>query len=500
MSDNYYEIDTYDIKKKAVKGAGINVVTNFLNFIFRIASVIILARLLTPKDFGLVAMVTAFSLLPMNFGLNGFTAYMVQKQRISKKEINAIFWLHIYVSSSLALCFVVFGFFLADFYAEPALSGISSALALTFIAVALSTTHRSILRIEMKFASIAVGDLIAGIISIVCAIAAAIAGMGYWAVVIRQLVQPILIVIAAWFLCSWRPSRPREIFSDGLPCLKYGLKVYCTFAIEYLTKSIDKVLLGKFHGSEILGNYDRAWQLSTMPVIQLLTPLNSVAIVTLSRLKDDKKRFILYYTKAVSLVAFLGILAAIVLMLTARDFIPLLLGPGWTETGWIVMAFSPGMAAMLVNGTISWFHLSLGTPGRLLRWNIIATTITVIFFVGAAPYGAVAMAAAFSSAKFFLVLPGLWYAGRPIELSIIDLLRNIWAYFAAGLLTAIIWMTLPFFWPFFCKIFVELSPLNRVVMTVLTTPFLYTTILVILQRSFASIRELIGLIRLFLSR
>jgi len=499
MSDNYSELNTDGIKKKAVKGGGINVITRSLNSVFHTVGAILLARLLTPKDFGLVAMVTAFSLLPMNFGINGFSEYIIQKQTLGNKEINAIFWLHICVSSSLALCFVVFGFFLVDFYAEPALRGIASVLALTFILGALSTTHRALLRREMRFASIAVGDLIAGILSIVCAIAAAIAGMAYWAVVTRQLVQPILIVLAAWFLCPWRPGRPRDI-SYGAPSLKYGLKVYGNFTIEYVIKSIDKVLLGKFHGSAILGNYDRAYHLSSLPAGQILTPLADVVLATLSRLRNDKNRFIVYYTKAVSLVTFLGIIPAIVLMLTARDLIPLLLGPAWTETGLIVMAFSPGIAAMLVSATISWLHLSLGTPGRWLRWNIMATIITVIFFGCAAPYGAVAMAAAFSSAKFLLVLPGLWYAGRPIGLSIINLLRNIWAYFAAGLLTSIIWITLPLFWPFLYEMFVDLSPLNRVVMIALSTPFLYIIILVIFQRSFASISELIGLVRLFLSR
>jgi PST family polysaccharide transporter len=307
------------------------------------------------------------------------------------------------------------------------------------------------------------------------------------------------MVIAAWILCPWRPTRPREI-SSALPGLKYGLKVYGNFIIDYLTKSIDKILLGKFHGSAILGNYDRASHLSSLPAGQILQPLSSVALSTLSRLQGDKARFALYYTKAVSMVTFLGTVAAVVLVLSARDLIPLLLGPQWSETGLILMAFSPGIAAMLVYGTISWLHLSLGTPGRWLRWNIFATIITVISFVSAAPFGAVAMAAAYSSAKFLLVLPGLWYAGRPIEMSIIALLRSIWPYFVAGLSTSIVWLSLPACWPLFSEVFTELSLLNRVVMTVLITPCLYIVMVVILQRSFVTIRELRELIRLFLTR
>jgi len=499
MNENYFELNTDGIKKKAVKAAGINFVTHFLNFIFHTASVIILARLLTPTDFGLVAMVTAFSLLPMNFGWNGFPEYILQKQSISNREINAIFWVQVYIASFLSLCFVLFGFYLIDFYAESALSGIAAALALTFILVPLSTTHRTLLRREMKFTSIAVGDLIARILSIICAIAAAILGMAYWAIVIRQLVEPILMMFIAWFLCPWRPGMPTNL-SSALPGFKFAIKVYLNFTIDYLTKSIDKIFLGKFHGPDMLGNYDRAYHLSSMPGGQILIPLRNVALATLSRLRDDKVRFHLYYTKALSLVTLLGTIAAVVLMLTAQDLVPLLLGPEWNETGLIVMAFSPGIAAMLIDGTIPWLHLSLGTPGRWVRWNIFASIITIVSFIIVAPYGAVAMAAAFSSAKFLLVLPGLWYAGRPIEFRITALLRSIWTYLTAGLSTSLIFLALPLLCPSFGKIYAELSPLNRVIITVLTMPLLYITILVILQRSFASIRELIGLVRMFLSR
>lgn len=499
MDEKYSELNAVGLKKKAVKGAGINIATNLINFVFHTVGVIVLARLLTPKDFGLVAMVTAFSMLPLNFGFNGFTEFIIQKQIISKKEVNAIFWVHVYLMSFLALGFVGFGFFLVNFYSEQALSGIAVAMASCFIFTAFYTTPRALLRREMIFTSLAIGDLITGILSIIFAIAAAMSGMTYWAVVIRQLSSSIMTVIVSWILCLWRPSMPKDI-ATAWPGLKYALKVFSNFTIGYLTKSVDKVLLGKFHGSALLGTYDRAYYLSTLPVNQLLTPLDSVALATLSRLRDDSARFSIYYTKAVSTASFLGTIASVVLMLSAKDLVPLLLGTGWTETGLVLMAFSPGIAALLVYGTIAWLHLSLGTPDRWLRWNIFATIITIIFFVAAVPYGAVAMAAAYSITMYLLVLPGLWYAGRPIELRISDLLRCIWPYFAAGLLTSVIWFALPVFWPLFSEIFTGLSLLYRVIMTVIIASLLYIVIVVILQRSFISIRELIALLRLFLSR
>jgi len=499
MSDNYSELNTVGLKYKAVKGAGINVITHFINFLFHAAGVIILARLLTPKDFGLVAMVTAFSLLPMNFGINGLTEYIMQKKTIGTQEINSILWLHLFVAITLSVCFIIFGFFLVNFYTEPALSGIAAAMAICIILSAVSTTPRALLRRDMKFTSIAIGDLSAGILSIVFAIAAAIGGMSYWAIVVRQLSGYFVQVIVAWMLCPWRPSRPRGI-KQAVPGLKYALKVYAIFSIGYLTHNIDKVLLGRFHGSTVLGTYDRAYYLSSLPAGQLLAPLNSVGLATLSRLRDDKERFSVYYTKAVSMVSFLGVIASVVLMLSAKDLVPLLLGPGWTETGLILMAFSPGIAAVLVSGTTPWLHLSLGRPGRWLRWNLFSMSITVTAFIIAAPYGALAMAITYSAIRYLLMLPGFWYAGRPIGLSIATLLRCIWPYFIAGLSASLIWLYLPIFWPTFNDILTSLSPLSRVIITVCIAPLLYLPMVIILQRSFVSIRESISLLKLFLSR
>lgn len=498
MNKTYSEVNTVGLKVKAVKGAGINVATQFVGLICHTVGVIVLARLLTPKDFGLVAMVTAFSYWFMNFGVNGFTEYIIQKQHISKKDVNSIFWLHVFLATFLASGFACFGFLLVDFYEEPALIGISAAMATSFILHSFFTTHFALLMREMKFASIAIVQLVAVILSIVFAIAVAIGGMGYWAVVTRQLTIPAVSIIAAWFICPWRPGRPRHI-ANALPGLKYAIQVYCNFSLGYVTKNIDKVLLGKLHGSELLGNYDRAIHLSSMPANQLLAPLHSVALATLSRLKNDKERFAAYYTKAVSTITFLGTILAVILTLSAQDLIPLLLGPEWVEAGKVVMALGPGIAAMFVYGTHSWLHLSLGTPNRWLRWNIFASILTITAFIIAAPFGAVAMGIAYSARAYFLVVPALWYAGRPIQLGLKGILSSVWPYFTAAILVSLLWFYLSSRWPPLSGLLEKNGPFNRVVMITFFVSFFYVAFVILVQRSFSSIREIIAFIRLLIS-
>ena len=499
MNKTYSEVNTVGLKVKAVKGAGINVATQFVGLICHTVGVIVLARLLTPKDFGLVAMVTAFSYWFMNFGVNGFTEYIIQKQHISKKDVNSIFWLHVFLATFLASGFACFGFLLVDFYEEPALIGISAAMATSFILCSFFTTHFALLMREMKFASIAIVRLVAVILSIVFAIAVAIGGMGYWAVVTRQLTIPAVSIIAAWFICPWRPGRPRYI-ANALPGLKYAIQVYCNFSLGYVTRNIDKVLLGKLHGSELLGNYDRAIHLSSMPANQLLAPLHRVALATLSRLKNDKERFAAYYTKAVSTITFLGTILAVILTLSAQDLILLLLGPEWVEAGKVVMALGPGIAAKFVYETHSWLHLSLGTPGRWLRWNIFASILTITAFIIAAPFGAVAMGIAYSARTYAIVIPALWYAGQPIQLSLKVLISFIWAYFAAAISVCFFWLYLSAYWLPLNGLLTRVGTINKILIISCTVSFLYLVVVIILQRGLRSIREILSLIRLILDR
>lgn len=489
----------HDLKKTAIRSAGINVASHAVSFVFHTVGVIILARLLTPRDFGLVAMVTAFSMWVMNFGINGLTEYIIQKKDISAEDVNSIFWSHLSIATILALAFVLFGFVLVDFYKEPALFGISASMAFSFILFALYTSHFALLQREMKFSFIAVIELSAVILSVGLSIAAASADMGYWAIVIRQLTLPVVSVMAVCTISTWRPTQPKNL-ANALPALKYAFKIYCNFSLNYLTRNIDKILIGRVHGSAVLGTYDRAYYLSQMPAEQLLRPLNSVALATLSRIREDKQRFVTYYVKALSTVSFLGTMVTVVLFLTAQDLVLLLLGPKWTETGRILMALTPGITALLISGTCSWLHLSIGTPGRWLRWNIVASIVTILSFIIALPYGAIAMGIAYSAKTYILLFPGIWYAGRPIQLKVGKIASSIWPYLLSAVIVAGSYIFLSTYWNPSSVFLSQLPLVLRVGLVALTATISYVLFTAILERSFKSVHEIVALVKLFLKR
>lgn len=487
------------LKTRAVRSAFINIVAQFVILICQTVGVVILTRLLTPRDFGLVAMVTAFSVWLMNFGINGFTEYIIQKEDIDKQEINAIFWLHAILATFFFFAFILFGQLLVHFYSEPTLGGIATAMATSIIFQSLATAPLALLKREMRFPSLAACDFVAVVLSIVLALSAAFSGLAYWAIVIRQLTIPAVSLVFAWILCPWRPGIPSSL-AMAIPGLRYTFQVYCNFSLEYLTRSIDKVLLGRFYGPVALGNYDRAYFLSSMPVSQLLSPLHGIALATLSRLRHDQCRFSEGYTNALESICLFGFLATLTLTFSAQDFVLLVLGPEWVESGLIIMAFGPGIAAMLLYGTRSWLHLSLGTPDRWLRWNIISSLLTATAFILVAPLGPIAIAIAYSGMAYVLLVPALWYAGRPIQLRLSTLLGSFWPYFASAITVCISWFSLLHYSRLFSQFLIQIGPIARIAIVSSIASLLYLAFIIIYQRSLKSIRKIRSLVTLILSR
>jgi len=157
----------------------------------------------------------------------------------------------------------------------------------------------------------------------------------------------------------------------------------------------------------------------------------------LSRLNHDPARFRRYFANALGIIAFVGMAVSADLTLVGRDVVRLVLGPQWSEAGRIFQLFGPGIGAMLLCSTIGWIHLSIGNPGRWLRWTVVEFAVTAALFLVALPWGPDGVAAAWSVSYCILLIPAFWYAGRPIGFGVSFLIAAIWRYGAASLLAAL---------------------------------------------------------------
>jgi O-antigen/teichoic acid export membrane protein len=381
------------LKGRALRGVGATVFSQVANFGIQTIGTIVLARLLTPSDFGLVAMVTAFSFLFQNFGLRGFTEATIQSDTLDHEKTSTLFWIQVALSLGITLLFIGLSPVMAWFYGERRLVEIAVVIGLSFIFNALSTQHLALLQRNMQFYRVAVNEVVANIVTQIVSIAFAIWGWGYWALVARRVVPLIAMTGGAWVLCRWVPGFPRRRTGIG-PLFKFGMNTYGNFATNYFSRNLDKVLLGWRYGVQALGHYERAYYLFAMPVNQLTNPLTAVAVAALSRLRDDSEKFRTYYLKGISVLTLIGMPLSAILTLSGKDLLLFFLGSQWGEAGEVFSIFGPAIGITLIYGTHGWLHLSLGRADRWFRWGIIELVVCSFCFVIGLRFGAIGMATA----------------------------------------------------------------------------------------------------------
>ncbi len=402
-----------------------------LGLAIQIVSAAVLARLLTPRDFGLVTMVTTFSLLLMNFGLNGFTEAVVQREVVDHAVASNLFWIDIGGSLALSIGFAAAGSLLARLYRNPLIVGVTEAMSLTIFLTGLSVIHLALLKRAMRFGVVSANDLIARAVSIVVAIFLASAGWGYWALVAGAVALSASTCIGAWVSCWWMPGIPRRNPNTG-PMVRFAMHTYGRFITGYFSGNLDNFLVGWRLGASQLGFYKKAYDLFVLPTNQLSLSLTNVAVSALSRFQRDLVQYRRYFLSAFGVMAFVGMALSADLTLVGKDLVFVLLGPKWGETGRIFTIFGPGIGVMLLYCTHIWIHLSIGRADRWFRWGLIDMVVTALFLVIGLHWGAEGIAAAWVIAYWVIVLPALWYAGRPIQLGISPMLGVAWRYVLAS--------------------------------------------------------------------
>ena len=435
------------LRHVAVRGAGAAVSASGVSLAFQVISTVILARLLTPADFGVVTMVTTFSLLFVNFGLNGFTEAVIQFEEVDHYTASNLFWLNSCAGLALAIGFAAAGSLLARFYRDPLVANVAGGLSVGIFIAATSVIHLALLKRAMRFAATSTNDVVGRVVNTAVSILLALRGWGYWALVAGIVAQQLGMTIGAWWLCRWFPSLPRRTGKTGA-MVRFAANVYGRFSVRYSTQNIDNLLVGWQFNAVALGFYKRAYDLFALSASQLTAPLHSVALAALSRLSQAPARFRRYLTNSLGIIAFVGMAASADLTLVGKDVVRLVLGPKWSESGRIFELFGPGIGVMVLCSTVGWIHLPVGTPGRWLRWTLVELVVTVSLFLVALPWGPAGIAAAWSVSYWILLIPGFWYAGRPIGFGVSSLIAAIWRYAAAslvaGLATAAIVRGTPF--------------------------------------------------------
>ncbi len=424
---------TDGFKNRAIRGAGIVIGAQIFKFFIKFLSTLVLARLITPQDFGLIAMVATITNLISMFNDMGLARATVQQEKITQEQVSTLFWINIAVSVGLTALTIAIAPLISLFYDSASLTWITIVLASGFIVSGISVQHQALLVRQMRFKALAAVEISSMFVGSAIGILAAYRGMSYWSLVIMQLSTVFAMSLGSWIACDWRPGMPVRGAGIG-SMLRYGGNLTGFSFLNYFHRNLDNVLIGRYWGSLQLGLYDRAYQLMLLPITQIIAPVTGVAIPALSRLQDDPERFRRYYLGAVNVLAFFLCPTMITMAVMSDEVVFVLLGPQWVGASTIFKTLSIVAIVQPLYATTGWIYQSLGKTDRMMRWGMISIPCYILSFIAGLPWGGNGVAIAYTICNFIMLWPGILYAFHGTPLNARDFFQAVLCPFVIGLL------------------------------------------------------------------
>lgn len=360
----------------------------------QLASVAILSRLLSPHDFGLIAMVTVFMTLADLLRDFGMPSAALQAKELSHQQASNMFW------ASTALGALSCGILVAGtplivmLYDEPRLSRVVPALALTTLISGAQAQIQVQLARGLRFTILAVSSVLAPTVGLVVAIIAALNGLGYWALVLQSLASPLTLLAIQGTSARWQPTRPRrghgsrELFVSGA---QLGIAYFLTWAAS----NVDSLSLGARWGATTLGFYNRGWQVTVSPMGSFFSPLTQVALPMLNRAERQGRRSFDVLLRLQVLIAAPASVLMIALALTAPSLVPLVLGSQWEPTVPIVQILAIGECIHALSYISYLGFLARRLSRQLLYYSLVTKPLGVVLVLIGASYGAQGVAWAY---------------------------------------------------------------------------------------------------------
>src|SRR6266436_396378 len=427
--------ESTDLGRLALRGGLVSVAMQYSNGVLQIVAAIVLARLLAPEDFGLVAIVTvltSFAPLLIDFGLGDATA---QRSKITRSQVSSLFWLSSGIGLAIAVIVAACSPLIAWLYREPRLETIALYSAISFVLFGASNQHLALLRRTMQFGTIAKIQISSTLVGIAIAIFLAVCGYGYWALVLRPITSSLCIAIGAWLACRWRPSFP--LFDNEVKSMvRFGLHVV-GFSVTYtLSRAVDRIGLGLFYRPDEVGYYQNAITLYENSIFSVLGQLHTVGSAALSKLQSNPAALRQKYEAALSALAFFVMPTAAILSVTAQDLTVILLGEKWREAGSLLSIIALRGIFHAVEGSQGWLHLSIGRADRWRNWGIVSLVVQLVAVLGGLPFGATGVAVAVVIASMLIAIPSISYAGQPIGIGAALVIRAVGQQLVGAISTA----------------------------------------------------------------
>jgi O-antigen/teichoic acid export membrane protein len=393
---------------------------------------IVIARLLTPEEYGLAALALVFASLVMVFSDLALGAALIQRKDLSVVDRDTAFW----TTLAAGLIFTVLGVALsgplASLYGEPDAQPLLFVLSLSFVVAALGATQQNLMLRDMDYRRVEVLTMIAGLAGGIAAVAAAVYGAGAWAIIAQQIVATAIATALAWKRSLWRP---RFAFSRASLRSMWSFSAYMLGQrmLWYLQSNADRFLIGRFLGTAALGVYAVAYNTMLVPASKLGGPLQRVFSPAFSRIQDQPERIAATWARVARLLAFVSVPALGGLIVVAPDFVPLVLGDQWTNAVPVIQILAWVGIVQALQAINMDILLARGRSKTMFRFAVVATTAHIGAFAVGLEWGIIGVSVAYAISTTLVEPAQTVLAARALNVSPMVFVRAIWGVFQAAI-------------------------------------------------------------------
>lgn len=449
------------LKLRTLSGLSWNLSAQVLFQVVSLGIAAILTRILTPRDFGLVAMTAVFTGFLNVLSKVGIAKSLINEPELTEAQRSSAFWVSLASGGAIALLTMAAAPLVAHFYREPQVTPIMIAIGALFVVSAFARVPEALLTRELRFRGLAVGKVAATLAGGALGIGAALAGLGVWSLVIYQAGVTLANTLIFWLLVPWRPrwqfSRSATRAMAGFAANLSGAQVF-----NYWTRNADNLLVGRYLGPVELGFYSRGYNLMLVPLIQFSEVIGAVMWPSLARIQHSPERVRSVVERAIGVLALALAPLSIGAFVLADQLLLVVLGPQWTPAVAVFRILALAGLLQSIASVGGWMFQSQGRADLLFRWQAVRGVLVVLGFVAGVMIGTIEAVALSFLLVTCLAFPfDLAIPGRLVALPLRAIAARIWPALACaaamgGVVVAVRWL-LPMEWPAWLRLLLEIA-------------------------------------------
>ncbi len=429
------------LRSRAISGAIYMSLGQLSKAVLHFASIVILARLLTPADFGVFAMAAPVLVLATFLGEAGLGAAVIQRSSLNTAELNTIFWVNAGLGILAALILVAVAPSIASFYREERVEAMIAASGVIVMLVALSASHLALLNRKMHYRSIALIDALSLLVGTALAVGVAIVWRTYWALWLLPFGTHLSTLALGYWHSQWRPGRWATLL-EVRDMLHFGKNVLAARLADYLCRNVDKVLIGRGWGTVELGLYDRAYKIVLLPLLFVNVPLERLTLPMLSGTRDDPDKYRRIYSTGLQFALLVTMPLIMVVIVAPEPVVAVILGRDWLASSPMFRWLAVACLLQLAGHTLSQLLISQARTREMAFATVVSSLYTSLAFLAGLPWGATGVAAAYALSEILRTPVLFWWVSRRGPVRISDQVRSVLPFLISAALCVPVIMAL----------------------------------------------------------